>query len=405
MSDWTAGTVGSGRAGRVAKGVILSLAAAVAAGCDLGVTNPGNISDDALNSDLAISPLVAGMAADFATGFDNLAYFMGIASAEITHTGAFFNEQEMERGELTDVNTDAHWNNFHRARWVAEAGLERMQEVLGDGFNSDPRTIEAYVWVGFSNRVLGEFMCNAVLDGGPSEPHTVHFERAEAAFTQALAIAQAQDEQEWIHAASAGRAQIRLLREDWAGAAADAANVPDDFLFEALYSAADGRENNWLANESHIRAYFSTHNTFADAYYAATGDVRMAWTDMERVGVDGRTPYKRQEKYPSHASPIPIAKGPEMRLIEAEVLLRNGDVGGALAKINYVRAAANVEPVSAANATEAWQRLWEERQIVLWMEARHLPDRRRLNDRFLEGRGSCIPISEREKQTNPNLSS
>lgn len=393
-----------GPAGRRQSKAFLTLGLLLAtASCELGVTNPGNIDDAALNTSQAMSPLVAGMAADFATWYDNLAYFMGIASGEITHSGAFFNEQEMERGELTDLNTGNHWNNLHRARWVAEAGLERMQEVLGTDFQSDPRTIEAYVWAGFSNRVLGEFMCEAVIDGGPAQPHTVHFERAEGWFSEALRLAQAQQEQEWVETAYAGRAQIHLLQENWSAAAADAANVPDDFLFEALFSTADSREHNWLANESHIRAYFSTHGTFADEYYSATQDPRMRWTDMGRVGVDGRTPYKRQEKYPSHGSPIPIAKGPEMRLIEAETRLRSGDVEGAMEKINHVRTAAGVETVSATTSDEAWQRLWEERQIVLWMEARHLPDRRRLNDPFLEGRGSCIPISEREKQTNPNL--
>ena len=385
----------------------------VSTGCDLGVSNPGNIDDEALNTSQAMSPLVAGMAGDFTTGFDNLAYFMGIASGEITHTGAFLTEQEMERGELTDINTDAHWNNFHRARWVAEQGLVRMQEVLGENFNKDPRTIEAYIWAGFSNRVLGEFMCSAVFDGGAVQPYTAHFERAEQWFTKALELATAQQQgatgatlttaQEWARVANAGLAQIRLLRENWAGAAAAAALVPDNFLFRALYSTAAAREQNWLNNESYVRAYFSTHGTFADAYYTATGDARMRWTNMNRVGVDGRTPYKRQEKYTTLGAPIVIARGAEMRLIEAEVRLRAGDVPGAMAKINQVRVAANVAQVTATTAEQAWQKLWEERQIVLWMEARHLPDRRRLKDAFLNNRGSCIPISQREKDTNPNI--
>jgi starch-binding outer membrane protein, SusD/RagB family len=381
--------------------------------CDMSVTNPGNIDDAALTTPQAVSPLVAGMAADFATGFDNLAYFMGIASGEITHTGAFIPEQEMERGDLNDLNTDAHWNNFHRARWVAEQGLERMQGILGENFNKDPRTIEAYIWAGFSNRVLGEFMCNAVFDGGPAEPYTKHFERAEQWFGKALELATAQQQgatgatlataQEWARVANAGLAQIRLLRENWNGAAAAAALVPDNFVFRALYSTAEAREQNWLNNESWVRAYYSTHNTFADTYYTQTGDARMRWTNMNRVGVDGRTPYKRQEKYPTLGTAIVIARGAEMRLIEAEVRLRAGDVPGAMAKINAVRQAANVAQVTATTTEQAWQKLWEERQIVMWLEARHLPDRRRLKDAWLNGRGSCIPISAREKDTNPNI--
>ena len=397
----------------IRRGALALLGAFALGACELGVTNPGNIDDAALSTPQAVSPLVAGMAADFATGFDNLAYFMGIASGEITHTGAFIPEQEMERGDLNPLNTDGHWNNFHRARWVAEAGLERIQTILGAEFNNDPRTIEAYIWAGFSNRVLGEFMCNAVFDGGPSLSHTAHFERAEQWFTKALELATAQQQgktgaalntlQEWARVANAGLAQIRLLRENWNGAAQAAALVPDNFVFRALYSISDSREQNWLNNESWVRAYFSTHNTFADSYYTATGDARMRWTNMNRVGVDGRTPYKRQEKYPTHAAPIVIARGAEMRLIEAEVRLRANDIPGAMAKINAVRQAANVAQVTATTTEQAWQKLWEERQIVLWMEARHLADRRRLKDPWLNNRGSCIPISQREIDTNPNI--
>jgi starch-binding outer membrane protein, SusD/RagB family len=388
-----------GRAGaRAAAGLVC--ASVLTACIDLGVTNPGNISDEALNDPVAVDPIVAGMAGDFATGYDDMAYFMGIASHEITHSGAFLNEQQLDRGEIDGNNTAGRWNDFHRARWVAENGIERMKELLGNQFSSDARSIEAYVWAGFSNRVLGEFMCNAVIDGGPAQPHTVHLERAESWFSEGITLAQNQNQQRWLDVAYAGRAQIRLLRENWGGAASDAARVPDGLLFEAEYSATSvARERNWLANESHVRAYFSVYGTDA----ADSQDPRMPWTNMNRVAVDGRTPFYRQEKYQDWGANIAIAKGDEMRLIEAEALLRGGDVPGALGKINHVRARAGVTPVTAASEAEAWQRLREERNTVLWMEARHFPDRRRFNDAFLQGRGSCIPISDRERETNPNI--
>lgn len=40
---------------------------------------------------------------------------------------------------------------------------------------------------------------------------------------------------------------------------------------------------------------------------------------------------------------------------------------------------------------------------MLWMEARHFPDRCRFDDAFLQGRGSCIPISDREREIDPSI--
>ena len=61
-------------------------------------------------------------------------------------------------------------------------------------------------WVGFANRVLGDNMCEAVIDGGPAEPNADYFTRAEAAFTAAIAVQTGNLET----AAYAGRAQVRV---------------------------------------------------------------------------------------------------------------------------------------------------------------------------------------------------
>ena len=92
-----------------------------------------------------------------------------------------------------------------------------------------------------------------------------------------------------------------------------------------------------------------------------------------------------------------------MRLIEAEALLRANDVTGAVAKINEVRTAAGVPTVSASTTDDAWTALRTERNIVLWMEGRHLFELVRFNDPFLSNRDKCIPISQDEAATNPNV--
>ena len=119
------------------------------------------------------------------------------------------------------------------------------------------------------------------------------------------------------------------------------------------------------------------------------------------------------------ASPVRLASGREMRLIEAEAKLRLNDLPGAMTSINLVRTNAGTTAVTATTITEGWRLLKRERGIELWLEARRLGDMRRwkadntpgaLDPLELPGTGShlakqdlCFPISRSERETNPNL--
>ena len=94
-----------------------------------------------------------------------------------------------------------------------------------------------------------------------------------------------------------------------------------------------------------------------------------------------------------------------MRLIEAEVMLHNGNISSATEKINYVRELFNLSPKEADSMDEAWSILRQERNITLWMEGRRLWDLRRFDDPFLQDRDSCIPPGQQEINTNPNIDS
>ena len=92
-----------------------------------------------------------------------------------------------------DVDLNDHWQQASRARWIAEETVRRLiaagppepGEVLTLA-QYNTLMMQAYVYAGYANRVLGENMCEAVIDGGPIEPNAVFFTRAEAAFTAAL---------------------------------------------------------------------------------------------------------------------------------------------------------------------------------------------------------------------------
>ena len=381
---------------------VLSLAAAVSwAACDLGVTNPGRIDDEGLDTERAVPVLVVGMGADLSQIVDDIGYFMGIASRDIWHTGAFEAEFFMQEGDIREEDVNGLWAGMHRARWVAEDGIRRMEEILGGGATSDANYAAAHIWAGYSNRVLGENACQAVIDGAAPQDRGVHFSRALDFFDAALGLAQSLGETDLVNQAQAGRAQILLAQEQYDQAAAAAAQVPDEFRFQALYSDNSNREWNWLANQSHIRRYFSVYGTWA---VDVTDDPRVVWEDEGVLGVDGLSPFYRQDKYTSWNSDIDLAAGDEMRLIEAEAALRNGDVAAAVATVNAVRTAAGAAAVTASTPEEAWDVLRQERRIVLWMEGRHLFDSVRFDDPFMADRDTCIPISQNERATNPNIS-
>lgn len=310
----------------------------------------------------------------------------------------------MQRGEIEPRHVNGLWGGMHRARWVAEQGIVRMEAVLADSFATTLLAPEANLWAGFSNRMLGENVCVAIIDGGVPQSDSVHFQRAEGYFTDAIALAQplGATAATLLSAAYAGRAQVRAALGDWTGAAADANQVATSFRYQAIYSAANSREYNWLYNESFARNYYSVYNTYA--FQLNNTDPRMPFKDLKKKGADGTTPMYQQQKYLSYATPIDIAAGDEMRLIEAEKLLRvDSDVPTAMARINAVRTAAGVPTKTATTVAEAMAVLRAERDIVLWLEARHLWDLRRFNDPFLNGRDGCIPPSLNEENTNTNL--
>ncbi|TVR62733.1 MAG: hypothetical protein EA422_10795, partial [Gemmatimonadales bacterium] len=155
----------------------LAVAAVAATGCDLTVTNPGALDDDALNNRQAMAGLVNGMSGDLSFALGNYLNRVAVGSGELWHAGNFVTEAAFFRGDFGPNEVNQDWARMHRARWVAENGLQRMRGVLGTDFESFPETPRAYLYAGFANRLLGENACVAVIDGGAAQPSSVHFER------------------------------------------------------------------------------------------------------------------------------------------------------------------------------------------------------------------------------------
>lgn len=432
---------GGRRATRVSVGPMALLALTA---CDFTVSNPGPVEDSFLDVEAAHDAVVHGAMRAFnavlATAGGSLAMCGGVVSREwhpSGQTGSFACSVAQFRNQLTPEGSGA-WNGAHLARWLGEQGLARIKEVRGERFQDYAMAAPALLYAGYSNRLLGEHVCRTTIDGGPEMPFRVHFERAEAAFTEALAVARRQGNAEHEHAALAGRASVRIWLDDWHGAMQDAEGVPKSFVLATPYNTVAQEQGNalYISTTDQTRRNFTLWHTFYGENYDEFRDPRTPYRKYPetpfQVGLgtvpdlgDGRgnigaVPYWQQRKYTQEDDGINLSSGREARLIVAEGRLRAGEWEQALAIVNELRADVGVAPRQASNAEETWTWLKLEKLIELWLEGRAVGERRRwfgdgpdpaapgdlpallrMDDRA--GTDRCWPISLQERETNPNL--
>jgi hypothetical protein len=407
----------------LAKRTVFATLIVAAMACDsiLDVENPGPLDDEDLNTPTNMAPLVIGMSFDLSRALDDVLQNSSIMGDDLYHGGSYGPQGLFNRGIIDKEDVNGMWGSMHRARWVAEDGVRRMRTVLDTLYDRSILSVRANVYAGFANRLLGEHVCEAVIDGGSREPHTVHFERADSQFTEALRIAanlSGSERDSLRRAAYGGRASVRAWMGDWAEAEADARQVPTNYTFWARYSTNTPAENNDLVFETNNRLEYTVYNT---QWAQVFRDPRVPWDTVKtsggavQSGQDGRTPFFRQRKLIGLGADVPLTKGTEMLLLRAEGRLRAGFVDSAMTLINQARAfySTTQNPLPALTATtaaEAWPILQKERAATLWIEGRRFWDLRRWNaepapikNTFLDNRDKCIPVSENEEQSNPNV--
>ncbi len=384
----------------------------------LNVEAPGRIADENLNALSAFPALVAGMSADLSDAYDaSVLYTHTIASGELFHSGSYAITDEA-RGVLNAEDMEDEWEEIQQARFVAEDGIERMQRVFGelgqaDAFQSSPLVARAYLLAGLANRLAGETFCSTSINGGEEQPNTIHFGRAEEQFTRAIEIGQAAGVRDVVSAAYGGRASVLAWQDKWDAAVQDAQQVPVGFEYLVFFNPEDAND---LYIETHQRPEFTVWGTPIEDH---PDDPRVPFEIVRKndgtvaTGANGSTPFYKQMKYAEPGADVPAVKGTEMLVLRAEAALRTGDIAQAFNLLNEARAFYNMEPLTAPGTLEvAWEVLRFERLATLWLEGRHLWDVRRffeagpgspMYDPFLEGRDTCLPISEEERKANPNL--
>ena len=415
--------------------------------CDLEVLNPGSILDEDLTTIDLMPILVSGVSAEFNDIGDYFAFDIARLTDDLAGTGSYFSTGQYRRGVFDNENSEGHWEQTHEAAWAAGEALGRLEEVLGGEAGTFDGTARAHLLMGLAHRILGENFCDVVYDKGPVQPREASFDSAIAALNQAASVGSAAGASAFVTAAQGGIAQAQVGLGNWSAAVSAAASVPTDFVHSAIYHQTANSNGVW--NETWGRAEVGLWATPAQQLY--DGDPRVPYTicgewedpsgpSWGRVtpsglcggadgssgahqGADGLTAHYRQGKYPERGSDVPIVTGTEMRLIEAEAALNNGDIATFTSKVNEVRAFYGADPISAPadvgsmefpNAQDdAMSILDRERYLTLWIEGRRMWDLHRWNHPFLQGgtligpgatpRVSCMPIPEIECTLNPEI--
>ncbi|MGD8322608.1 MAG: RagB/SusD family nutrient uptake outer membrane protein [Gemmatimonadota bacterium] len=398
---------------RMAAVMALAAVAACSDVLSLDVEAPGRIADGDLNSIDAVPGIVAGMSYDLTDAVDATLQDVVMAGGEIGHGGSYdFGAIPMGVFMTETSDWSAEYESMSQARWVSEHGLQRIAGILEPTqFEKNGDVARAYVLGGYANRLMGELQCRTTVDAGPDLPHTENFNRADSMFTRAITVATAAGRSDLVTAAYAGRASIRAWLGQWSAAASDADHVPTDFMFSAIFSVAN---QNDFAYETNERREFSLFNSM---WATVPDDPRAPWdapvdSDGQPLrGQDGQTIFYHQLKYTDITDDVPLAHGAEMRVLQAEAALRNGDYAAAEGYLNQARARWNMDPLTLSQTpSEAWATLRFERYATLWLEGRRLWDMRRwavegapMADPFAQGRDLCFPIGNSEAFSNRNV--
>ena len=278
----------------------------------------------------------------------------------------------------------------------------------------------AAAYAGYSYVLLGEGFCTMAVSsvnidktvtyGGEIQRDSV-FKLAIARFSEAITAAEASNNASIETMAYLGRARAKLNLRDYAGAKADAQQVPAGYV--RLVSASDAvsrRQNRITSENSAVNKSLSI-----GVPYRTLGDLR--------VPVDTNRPAKTtsatgvvhyfQTKYPTTATPIPLATYEEAQLIIAEADIRANSLATALPILQASRTRGGQGVFTGVTQADYLAELIDQRRRELFAESHHLGDVLRYSIALTPAAGTpyhfggtyasqiCLPLPAAERLNNP----
>ncbi len=419
----------SGR-GAWRKMVPLLLVLAASVSCDgLVDVDPNPHTVDASTS-FGLREAVVGASADLFQSYDSGIVWGGLFGNEFVSSGTAPSIHAFDRRDVPEdhgggsARTNSIGGGFYVPLQRAVAAADLLQARILDGnfeeitgnVSDAPEYALASMYSGFAKTWLADMYCSLAFGGtGPELSTEDAYRIAEEEFTAAIGAANV--ESDVRQAALVGRARVRLLLGDEAGALADARQVDPEFEYLATYSASTFEQRNRV----HFRTWDFGNWSVGPAFRHLTidgtdqPDPRVELVLNPRPAFEPSQDLYAPRKVSSPSSPLRIATGDETQYIIAEI------TGGAEAVsiINDVRSRYGIDQEwtpEGGDANEIRDKVIDERKRTLFLDGVRLGDQRRYLDQygldffqkstpqgFPMGNQTCMPMPEIERNNNPDL--
>jgi hypothetical protein len=179
---------------------------------------------------------------------DTYVVYQSLLSDVYQHTGTWsgYDETDHSRFQYGTSQMDGTHNAWLRAQWFAVSAEDRITRVLEGAAANDPMMAQVHMSAGLTDLYIGMAVCESPIEAsGAAMSDQQVLQSAVEKLTRAMATAQAAGTPEYGYAAQAGRARAKLLLGDYAGAAADAAAIPDGFSYDAVFNQ---QSSNWVVH-------------------------------------------------------------------------------------------------------------------------------------------------------------
>jgi hypothetical protein len=387
-----------------------------------GVSKPINtINDDDLNNESQLPVLFAGVTGNFGQYWRFASMYLSTLSDEfitvegIAQNPVFSSYREFDMGMPLLVRTDREWGFLGGARFQAQDLINRVPKIH---FSQDSNRLKClfvgYFYIALVQHHYAAFwgisprQGGGVLLGGPFIPSSQMHDTALNNFNRALQYARTDYERRLVNSFVV---RIHLLEGRYKECltAARLGMREGDAPMSQLYSPTSA--NFWYddAGVNHRIIPADRFRGYVEAEPAEAGRIPLSLGNAPAA--NRTTPYYVQAKYDADVSPIDLITWQENALMIAEMLVRDNNATAALVEVNRVRAAAPRVmgvPALALRSTTNLDSIRLERQKQLFATGLRILDQRRFNDwHFPPSLANTawyyLPISQRERNSNPNL--
>jgi SusD family len=396
--------------------------------CDLNsvlqVSDPSRYTDEGLDQPNALPAVANGVEGQMQFVMANIVIHTGLLSDELMHTGTWSGYEDSDQGRHRPPPGPGTCIacGLLGTRTSAQKAAERFERVKANNSGVEIGKFMSQVTSaeGWANLLMAQVECEGVATpGGPAVPDTDMYAAAITALTNAITVAQAAGQTDYVNFARAGRARAYLMTGKYDEALADAQQIPKGFEYDAKFSESSTSNslvtlNHYTENKAaglDARRWSQVDTTgatddFIDPYSGmADPRVQIVHRVGNRLGVDGKTKFYSQNKYFERGADIPMTHWREMRLIEAEVYWKKGDFATAVAKMNEVRADVGLPDLTNPGTSQGvLDMILDERFATLFLEGQRANDLYRFNlfpSVIGTGYNTKFPMSGSEVINNP----